>query len=93
MIRDSARGSPPSQDDLINLAVAMNDGQASLGQPPAVELSAPGIVGSVQYSASRSGITTEEGREVLIRLQKLMVDNRIVVLSAALDPWANRPRA
>ncbi len=96
MIKDAARGSPPSQDDLISLGILLaherRSGTEPAGGPQvAAERPSPGIMGSVQYSAARKDIDRQEADHVLVHLHQVMLKHKIVAISVALDPWGQPP--
>jgi hypothetical protein len=96
MIKDAARGSPPSQDDLISLGILLATERRSGSEPAggpqvAPEVPTPGVMGSVQYSAIRKDVDRQEADGVLTHLRQLMLRHRIVAISVALDPWGQPP--
>lgn len=96
MIKDAAKGSPPSQDDLIGLGVLLaaerRSGTEPAGGPQVTqERPTPGVMGSVQYSAIRKDIERQEADAVLAHMHQLMLRHKIVAISVALDPWGQPP--
>lgn len=99
MIKDASRGAPPTQDDLIGLGILLAHERRSGTEPAGgpnvqTEIQTPGIMGSVQYSASRKDIERHEADHVLVHLHQVMLKHKIVAISVALDPWGqpgNKP--
>lgn len=97
LIKQTATGTPPSQDELIGLGIQLSrergeptDLLSDYLKPPTAAALAVGLIGSCTYSGAKKETSDEEAQVVLSTIRRLMLDHKIVALSFTLDPWDDK---